>query len=147
MVPVPAIGADAAQRRRLRDWDDPVKLDEAELGRIRLVEMPSARRRHNLVVPLAVGARQSRLTALLIEAFAAEDYGATFMQNHVTRLRGYAVGLRGYAVFVRSQGVIGLRSYAAKSESGLLLKCRILVETVLGNRPLNRGHLRAIATI
>src|SRR5262245_58180396 len=44
VVPVPAIGADAAQFSRFRDWDDPVQLDHAEVGRLRLVEMPSARR-------------------------------------------------------------------------------------------------------
>ena len=63
------------------------------------------------------------------------------------RLRGYAVGLRGYAVFVGLQGVIGVRSYAAKSEFGLLLKFRILLEAVLGKRPLYRGYVRAIAAI
>src|SRR5262249_7115157 len=55
VVPVPAIRGDGAQLSRFRNRNDPIQFNQAELCRIRLVEMPSTRCGHGSVVPFAVG--------------------------------------------------------------------------------------------
>ena len=84
--------------------------------------------------------------ASLIEVFAAGDYGATCMQNRVT---GYAVTRLGYAVTRFSWDYKELSGCAVTRQkvNRLLLKQHILIEAVLGNRPLYRGFVRAIAAI